>query len=144
MIKKINSVYVAASSNEIDRAQRWIDMLGKAGIECTSTWIESIKKVGESNPYDATPEVRRTYASENESCVRSSDLLWFLVPAPIAPNNHGRGGYYEAGMAKSIGKVLVFSGDTRQSVFCAHGIEFVEDIDAFAHICKLAREDTYL
>lgn len=142
-MKKINTVYIGASSTEIDRAERWAKMLAKAGIKCTSLWVDSIKKAGAANPRDVDASVRLGYADENERCVRDSDLLWFLVPAPIAPNNHGRGGYYEAGMAKTLGKVLVFSGDTKQSVFCAHGAEFEDDLDAFAHICKLAREETY-
>lgn len=143
-MKKIRFVYVSASSMEMERAARWMEMLGKTGIQCTSLqWVEDIKKVGVANPCGwESPEVRRGYADADEQSIRQSDLLWFLVPGPTL-DNHGRGGYYEAGLAKALGKTLVFSGDTKQSIFCAHGTEFDEDIDAFAHVCKLAREDTY-
>lgn len=143
-MRKVSSVYVAASSNELERAEKWISLLRAAGIVVTSGWVENIREKGISNPREgATVDAdRSTSAVVNRDNVERADLLWFLVPAPEAEirDNHGRGGYYEAGLADAWGKVLVFSGDTRQSVFCTRGVEFKEDLAAFAYICKVARD----
>lgn len=41
--QSINSFYIAASSQEIDRAKKWRAALEHAGIVCTSRWIETIE-----------------------------------------------------------------------------------------------------
>ncbi len=133
----MKSVYVAASSDEQNRARAAVEQLQRAGIHCTSNWIENIaqRSGGIANPRGGgdTDLVRQLASSGNKKAIREADILWFLVPES-AP---GRGGYYEAGYADALDKPIVFSGDTQQSVFCAQGAEFAEDLDAFEHIKKL-------
>lgn len=134
----MKSVYVATSSEEQNRARAAIEQLARAGIHCTSNWIDNIaqRSEGVPNPRGAgdVDYIRRISGSGNKEAIQEASILWFLVPEH-AP---GRGGYYEAGFADALGKDLVFSGDYQQSVFCAQGAEFAEDLDAFEHIKKLA------
>lgn len=133
----INKIYVGASSQEIARATMWTDKVREAGFEVTSTWIENIAKhsPGDPNPRDATREARSEWSSTNLYQVKQADLLWFLVPT--GKEGHGHGGYYEAGHADALDKHIVFSGDTRQSIFPARGMEFDDDLSAFARICAM-------
>lgn len=135
----MKSVYVAASSEEQNRARSAIEQLQRAGITCTSNWIETIaaRCDGIPNPRGTTPDlnvIRGNAVYGNKKAIREADILWFLV-SEVFP---ARGGYYEAGYADALEKELVFSGDTQQSVFCVSGAEFEEDLEAFEHICKLA------
>lgn len=135
----MKSVYVAASSAEQNRARAAIAMLQLSGIPCTSNWIDVIAQQpdGIPNPRGNQPDlrvIRGNAAHGNKQAIRTADILWFLVPEE-AP---GRGGYYEAGFADALEKDLVFSGDTQQSTFCVSGAEFVEDLEAFEYVKKLA------
>lgn len=132
------AVYVAASSEERSRARAAIEQLQRAGIRCTSNWIECIEARcdGVPNPRGAAPDlvvIRGNAVHGNKKAIHEASILWFLV-SDVFP---ARGGYYEAGFADALGKDLVFSGDTQQSVFTATGAEFDEDLDAFEHIKKL-------
>lgn len=136
----MKKVYVAASSDEQNRARAAIEQLTRAGITCTSNWIEVIAKRcdGIANPRGHAPDlrvIRGNAVHGNKQAIRDADILWFLVPE----HSPGRGGYYEAGFADALEKTLVFSGDTQQSVFTASGEEFDNDLDAFEHIQKLVR-----
>lgn len=139
--RKIENVYVSASSAEIDRAELWMGRLSMAGLNVTSTWARVIRDVGSANPRDATREQRKQWSDVDLGEVRACDLLWFLVPALDKPT---RGAWLEVGFADAAGKLLVFSGDTKQSIFCATGDEYEDDIDAFATICRLARNGSFL
>lgn len=130
------SVYVAASSDEIDRAVRWIAMLRGAGIHVTSSWPEVITResAGVANPREASVEDRRRWSSQDLNEVQAADVLWMLAPTRAS----GRGAYYEAGAADALGNVVVASGDTKQSIFLARATEFDTDDEAFEHIRHLA------
>lgn len=133
---KISHVYVAAASSDMDRAERWMNLLVAADIGVTSTWVSVIRAGGlEGNPRDATQPQRRDWSDADLEGVRNADLVWFLVH-DLAP---ARGAYFELGYARGLGKILVLSGDTKQSIFSALGAEFAEDIDAFAAICRMAK-----
>lgn len=127
-------VYVAASSEDIDRAGLWMDRLAHAGLEVTSNWIDVIANVGQANPREATNPARRRWANEDLHGVAAADIVWCLVPERAT----GRGAYFELGYALGIGKHLVLSGDTRQSIFCALGKEFNNDEEAFRNIVDTA------
>lgn len=136
----MKSVYLAASSDEQNRARAAIEQLQRAGITCTSNWIESIAKRcdGIANPRGQAPDlrvIRGNAVHGNKEAIRKADILWFLVPE----HSPGRGGYYEAGFADALEKELVFSGDTQQSVFTVSGHEFDNDLEAFEFIKQRVR-----
>ncbi len=125
-------VYVAASSVEIDRAQRWMLALVEAGITVTSTWPTVIaQQSGVANPRDADALDRAAWSLADIDEVRAAECVWFLVPDSAS----GRGAYFECGVAHALGKPLIASGDTKQSIFLALGRELDSDADAFATIC---------
>lgn len=136
-MKHISKIYVAAASADMDRVREWSDRLKLAGLTVTGTWLEVIATVGDANPRDASQVQRCEWSMADLGQVRDADLVWFMVP-PASMST--RGGWLEVGFAEALEKVIVFSGDTKQSIFCAIGGEFDRDGDAFAHICKLARE----
>lgn len=132
----MNKVYVAASSSDITRAEQWRARLRDAGFTVVSTWPHTIKAVGDANPRDATDEQRRQLAESDLTEVRSADALWFLVPQTA----NGRGAYCEFGSAGILGKLIVASGDTKQSIFLSLAYEFADDMDAFTFLVRRAKE----
>lgn len=133
-------VYIAGSSKEIDRVERWRDALMKMRIVVTSTWTDNVRKVGEGNPRSASTVQRRTWAAQCCREVERARVLWVLVPQVDAPT---RGAWFEAGVAYTLVRPIVWSGDTLQSVFCALGDEHNEDAPvepdaaAFHHVLNL-------
>lgn len=123
-------VYVAASSDELDRARYWMTMLSNIGAGVTSEWAEIIAEVGTANPRDAATERRFKWSANDLASVAESDMVWFLVPKESA----GRGAYYETGFARAAGIPVISSGDTKQSIFNAQGKEFATDDEAFAYL----------
>ena len=128
-------VYVAASALEIERARAAMAALRAAGVRVTSTWIASIEAAGASNPRDASPEQRRAWSMSDLAEIRAADVLWLLAPAATAPT---RGAWTELGFMYALGRRIVCSGDTRQSIFCALGEEYDSDEHALAAIVELA------
>lgn len=136
------TVYIAASSSEIDRVLNWSAALRYAGVRVVSTWPETIALVGDANPRDATRQQRREWVRQDLAEVDNSRLVWFLVPPIDKPT---RGAWVELGYNlgawtwDSKGETrLVCSGDTKQSIFCALGEEFASDEEAFAWIVERA------
>ena len=127
-------VYVAGSSDEMDRAVRWMTALTDAGIVVTSTWAANIAAVGAANPRDASVEDRASWSRTCRSQIDDCHVLWLLVPAV----GHGRGAYLELGHALAIGRYTYSSGDTKQSIFASLTVEHTADDDAFAAIVKLS------
>lgn len=129
-------VYIAGSSNEIGRVLRAVDACGVGGIEVTCTWPAVVAATpGGANPADATKVERCGWSNTDLLEVAAADLLWFLVPT--APNVT-RGAWVEAGYAIGKDKLLVFSKEnTKQSVFCALGDEFGDDVAALVHILEI-------
>lgn len=132
----MKSVYVAASSDEQERAKKWIAELRANGVPVTSNWIETIAaNGGKPNPRGVDANLVRLHAAAtNEEAIDASSVLWFLVPS----SSPGCGGFWESGYARKAGKHLVFSGDTHRTVFCAQGHEFATDSDAFRYILTIA------
>lgn len=142
MTTKIDSVYVAASSSDIERAKHWTTSLGMAGIAVTSGWIEMIaENEGVGNPRNVDRSVRARYSRSNLESIDKAGLVWFLVP-PTGVETCGA--WWESGYAYKGGKFIVASGfDTERSVFCALAHEFKDDLTAFATICRFAREGAW-
>ena len=129
-------VYIAASSDEIERAEWWTAALQARGIVVVSTWPACVRAVGDANPRTATHQQRRSWSGACLLEVAQCDVLWLLVPSA----GHGRGAYAELGAAHALGKQLVASGDVLQSVFTAQAAEFAEHADAADHISMLASQ----
>lgn len=137
-LRRVAKVYIAGSSYEIDRAERAVAALIDRGVHVTSSWPRVVRTVGNPNPRGATVSDRFRWSVDDLAQVRDADLLWFLVPPISPPEAHTRGGWVEAGYAMGLGKVVIFSGDTKQSIFCALGYEVVEDVDALRVISEIA------
>lgn len=128
------SIYVAASSTEIERAEKWIAALRGQGITVTSVWPETIRRVQKeramkttneaSNPKQATVADHRTWSMENVSQIDKSDLFWLLVPAPENPS---QGAYFEFACAWKAHKLTIASGGDQRFVFTSLAQILVEE-----------------
>lgn len=126
-------VYVAGASapSEILKVEHWSERLVSAGADVVSTWVANVRKEGSGNPRTAQTVDRRTWSGTDLAEVTSAQLYWLLVPPPEVPT---RGAWVEVGWAYALAKVIVFSGDTRQSIFCALGDEYEEHETAFGAV----------
>lgn len=140
------SVYVACSSAEIERAERWIRGLRDRKILVTSTWPETIRRVqaerniastaAASNPRQATREDRQKWAMENVLAIKRATHLWLLCP----PSEHvSQGAYFEFGVAWNDKRTIASGGDQR-FVFSALADDLYEtDEQAFERVLELAQ-----
>lgn len=132
-------IYIAASSAERERAERWIEHLRKVpGFFVTAHWLDIIKieQDGIANPVDASREDREEWAQQNLSDIRRAGVFWLLIPVETS-----FGAAFEAGYAYGRGLAVISSGSTlerKKSVFTALGKEFTDDRDAYAYICTQA------
>ena len=118
-------VYVAGSSAETERAVRCMNWLRDHGIVVTSSWPEVIATVGIANPRNAPRDDRATWTQTDLAEVQTADVLWLL-----APNTPTRGAWIEYGFALAVGRMVVASGDTKQTIFTAIGDEYGTDAEA--------------
>jgi nucleoside 2-deoxyribosyltransferase len=130
------SIYVAASSQEMDRAEHWMIRLQEEGVQVTSTWIQTIRKAGATNPADATREQRAIWARQDAAEVRMAHGLWLLMPTK--PTS---GAWWEFGYAFGLEKQLWISGpDQSRSIFTGLAdYSFEKDPDALEGIVNHAR-----
>lgn len=139
-------IYVAASSAEIDRAEKWMAALRKDGIVVTSTWPETIRRVQAEralslkdacNPKVATVSDRRMWSMENINAVINAEVFWLLVPGPENPS---QGAYFEFATAWRERKLTFASGGDQKFVFTslAHSL-FEQDEYAFDAIRAIYR-----
>jgi nucleoside 2-deoxyribosyltransferase len=130
-------IYVAASADprESARVSAIIQLLRADGFIVTCTWPEVVAATpGGSNPRDASDTDRRSWSVTDLDEIDASDAVLFLVPEPPLTT---RGAWFESGYAYAGDKHLVFSGDTKQSVFCALGHEYGSDFAAVAKLREL-------
>lgn len=129
-------VYVAAPSdpNAARRVNAAIACLQSNGFRVTNSWQAQIAAVGEANPRNSSAADRRAWSVQCMNEIDGSDAVWLLVPDPPQTTI---GAWWEACYAYSEKKHLVCSGDTKQSVFCALGLEFESDIAALSHLREL-------
>lgn len=140
-------IYVAASSAEIERAERWSDRLRSEGIPVTSVWPETIRRVQRerqmastheaSNPRAATVADKREWSSENIRQILAAETFWLLVPTPPLLSE---GAYYEFAVAGRERKLTIASGggDNQRMVFTAMAHILCEDDEhAFEIIRKI-------
>lgn len=139
------SLYVACSSAEIERAEKWIRALRERKVTVTSTWPETIRRVqaerniastaAASNPRQATREDRQKWAMENVRAIKSATHLWLLCP----PSEHvSQGVYFEFGIAWADKRTIASGGDQR-FVFSALADDLYEtDEQAFERVLELS------
>jgi hypothetical protein len=114
----MRGVYVAASSGEIERAEKWMKALRDAGIVVQSTWPEVIRKSGGvANPMSATREQRREWSFTDLAEVKKAEILWLLCP-----NVPTIGAYVELGFACGSSeaanpRTLIASGIEPRTIF---------------------------
>lgn len=115
----------------MDRVQ--LAMLGaaEAGLHVVSTWPTVVADVGSANPRDVSRLQALRWSQVDLDEVLVADVVWFLTPSP---GHSTRGAWVEWGVAWQAGKLIVASGDTRQSIFTALGIEHETDEAALAFL----------
>lgn len=127
-------VYVSASSKEIDRAKKWMDALRAKGIKVTSTWIENVTKIGESNPRDASVMDKQRWAVQDIREVLSSEICWLLMPT----GEHSFGATTEFAFFNALHNIEcqspIVSGDYKRSIFTSFAACFDTDEQAFEQI----------
>lgn len=136
----MTSVYVAASSHDLDRAKRWTRSLLDCGIRVSSTWVDVIEALGEANPVNATATTRAGIASLCLEEVTKADVTWLLLPPPDMST---AGAWVEFGVAYACGRLVISSGKIGGSVFSALGAEFECDAFAFAEILRLDEAEEF-
>jgi nucleoside 2-deoxyribosyltransferase len=109
------SIYVAASSHEIDRAEQCMAALRKAGVIVTSLWPTTIRDVGDANPRDASLGQRYEWADADIAQVNSAAGFLLLMPQKAS-----MGAAFEFGFAFASEKVTWVSGPNQSaSIFTA-------------------------
>ena len=132
-----HGVYVAAGSHEIERASAWVSRLRAKGIHVTSTWIDTVKAVGDANPRDASDEQKQAWCLKDVREALSSQVFWLLMPTT---NSFGATFEYAFFVALSPDEDRykhVVSGDYKRSIFTSFSTCFESDEEAFVAICVL-------
>lgn len=125
----VPKVYLAGSSAEMERAKHWHDRLRAAGVDVVASWIETDDPRSSSWPIGK----RRLEATGRLAEAGSAPIVWFLVPTLGIGGAWAEVGFVYGASWQACLK-LVFSGNTKQSVFCSLGTEYSTDEDAFAGI----------
>lgn len=108
-------VYIAASSEEVERAEYWTSQLAKRGIVTTSSWLEDAKSPLGCNRVSSTQEERLAAADDCQAGVENADLVWILMPS-----SHSMGAFWEFGFATACELATCVSGANQyKSVFSA-------------------------
>lgn len=130
-------IYVAGSSDELDRAAEAIAAVRAEGWELTHDWVSVIRGVGHANPGAAKRETRAQWALADIDGVYRADAVWLLSPLKGA----ARGAFVELGyvlalkreVPRSDGRRIVVSGPI-VSIFCA-----VADVEVETDLGGLAK-----
>ena len=126
-------IYIAGSSDELDRAEWAMRSARELGHEVTSDWVKTIREVGAGNPRFATNLQRERWAGDAMDGIYKADRLWMLMPRASA----GRGAFFEFGYASwALGheNIIISGPNTHESIFCALGREFPTDAEALEFI----------
>lgn len=127
MSSDLRSVYVCASSDELERARWAMSQVRAEGWVVAGDWVAEVLAVGEANPRDAPAAQRRAWAAEALARVRRSSAVWVLAPEV----GHGRGAFAELAAAHLGHRPLVVSGPAcTESIFAALGQEVATDAEA--------------
>jgi hypothetical protein len=124
--KRKLTVYVAASSLQMDRAKAAMTQLIEAGHAIAHDWPGIIEARGEANPADASNDERWDWAIDDLAGVKSADCVWFLVP-----DTEGAGAFVELGYALAHDIPVICSGVWSRSIFTAMAVCYDRDDQAF-------------
>lgn len=129
----MSSIYIAGSSADVARAARNRELLLAHGLSCTSSWIDKVAQFG-GNPVNATPTQQRTWSTTDLYNVRSSSLVWFLLPE----TRFSHGAFCEFGFALGNHIPVIISGQPKwRSIFLAQAYKaFDTDEEAYEWIRK--------
>jgi len=130
------AIYVAASSRELDLAERCMAELRKHGWTIAEDWCANMRRVGVPD-HELTVEEQRGHARRNTGALRRSDVLWLLVPSRETPSD---GAWFELGYVQALDDALphrrriVVSG--RPSLFTSLAHErYATHEEALATLC---------
>lgn len=130
-------VYVAGASSEIERAELMVERLQSAdvGIKIVSTWIDSVKNVGQPNPADASHEQRRGWAQQDLYEVAQANVMLLLLPS----KGHATTGAW-AELAFAYAKhIRIIGAGSHSSIFTGLIDEvYHDDYNAYKAVCRLA------
>lgn len=101
-------VYVAASSQEVDRARYAMRAVERAGCELTHDWTQDLAAVGCAQGYALPSRRRREIAERDLMAIRRADVLWLLIP-----ETRTAGAWAEWGYAWAVCPTLIASGCER-------------------------------
>lgn len=125
-------VYVAGSSDQLDRVEAAMDALAEKGHVVVHDWCAAVRQVGEANPPDASLYARLRWARDDLAGVDSAQVLWVLMPS-----KEGFGAGVELGYAIAKGIPIVVSGTHSRSIFTAFAVDcFDRDDQALDHYFK--------
>lgn len=120
-------VYVAGSSDQLERAKSAIKALEDRGHVVTHNWVELVEAVGSANPVDASRAERRKWAADDLRGVHKADIMWLLMP-----HEGGFGAAVELGYALAHGIPIIASGTWTRSIFTAFATCYDRDDLALA------------
>jgi hypothetical protein len=115
--------YLAASSHEMDRAERIMQALDAAGFVCTHNWISGVRDAFARGIAEAKLDDAHALeaARADLAGVAAADVLVFLCPTHAA-----KGAWFEAGFANALGIPIVIAHDSyerrNQSIFTRLGV----------------------
>lgn len=135
-------IYIAAWSEEVERARTWMAKAREAGYEITCDWtpeVERFRSAGRAPTF----EERLVAADVDMAGVLAADIVWVLCPA-----TGGAGVHTELGIALGWNAALeafgnnvqddiniIASGAHARNVFGAKATYFFDtDEEAFEHI----------
>lgn len=98
-------IYIAAWSNDVERARRWMHEIAAAGYVITCDWTPEVERFrGLGRP--ATFEERKVAADMDAEGVLTADIVWVLCPA-----EGGAGVHSELGIAIGWNAALTAFGN---------------------------------
>jgi nucleoside 2-deoxyribosyltransferase len=107
-------VYVAGSSEQLDRVEAAMSALEERGHSIAHDWVTPVRTVGEANPPYGSLYARLKWARDDLAGVDSAQVLWVLMPS-----KEGFGAGVELGYAIARGIPIVCSGSCSKSIFTA-------------------------
>lgn len=134
-----HAIYVAASSAELDRAERVIATLRALGVTVSHDWCAVMRRHGpDAGLSDAVllPELR----ADLTSGVFGAGVVLVLAPDPKIPRRDGM--HVELGVAWAHWLRIVVAGDVASLPWLRALMDehHAEDADAIAAIVQLVRE----
>ena len=134
-------IYVAASSKELERAERIMAALRARGHEITFDWTVPIRERAARGEPDAKLSIteRGFYAFKDTNGIEDADLFWQLIPT-----TESAGAWWELGYATGLrnGKVkhphVIVSGNPERCLFTVLvPYSFAIDAQALAYVLSL-------